>query len=269
MKWMTMGIVALSVAGANDAFAAQFTISPDILGPNGYVASYKGAGAERSMIGAVSDGGRDAFDGYGSYTVLGGLSLMRQTEAFTNQNLFRFFDTFTNNGTETVTRTVTFFGNLGSDSRTAMQARGPGYLTTCQMSGSACGGDPIVSAVYGNNGLGIQSLAGENYNVNYTLTLAPGQSLSILNFAFLASSLSGTTQSDMPLAAERAFDLVHNPYLDGLSQKQLHQIANFDLKLAGGVPEPATWAMMILGFGAIAMRMRAKPRRASIVVAAA
>ena len=46
-----------------------------------------------------------------------------------------------------------------------------------------------------------------------------------------------------------------------------HSFANesFDLNLVGSVPEPGTWAMMLLGFGAIGFAMRRrKPAHATI-----
>ncbi|WP_293450625.1 PEPxxWA-CTERM sorting domain-containing protein [Phenylobacterium sp.] len=237
-------------------------ITSDIYGPTGYVTSYVGPGAENATVGAISDGGRDAFDGWGFYKATGGFALSRQTEAFTDQNLFRFFDTFTNTGAETVTQTVTFFGNLGSDSYTYTEARGPGYLVTCQRLNGVCVGDPVVGAVHGGNGLGVQTLAGEEYRVNYTLTLAPGQSASLLNYAVLASTLvGGTTRDDVVIAAERAFALTSDPFLDGLTAAQRRRVVNFDLDVPQGVPEPATWAMMLAGFGLIGAAVRRRRAR--------
>lgn len=37
--------------------------------------------------------------------------------------------------------------------------------------------------------------------------------------------------------------------------------------LAGGVPEPATWALMILGFGAVGYSMRSRRRNAAVSIA--
>lgn len=249
-------LAALLLAPCGAAQAAQFVILPDIIGPSGYVTRYVGPGTQGSTTGAVNDGGRDAMDGYGYFSATGGLALSRQTEAFTDQNLFRFFDTFTNTGADTVTRTVTFFGNLGSDSATALQARGPGYLVTCQGSGQTCGSDPVVAGVHSGNGLGQERSLGEQYWVDYTLTLAPGESASLLNFAFLASELSGTQRSDVVLASERALDLTNNPYLAGLTQYQLSTVRNYDLGVASPVPEPATWSMMIAGFGLVGATLR-------------
>ncbi len=44
--------------------------------------------------------------------------------------------------------------------------------------------------------------------------------------------------------------------LDGVSLKEYHPPV-------GGVPEPSTWAMMIMGFGAVAGVMRRRPRNAA------
>ena len=256
MKQGLLIALAATAGSAGAANAAQFTTAGDIFATAGYASSYIGAGVQNNARGGVGDGGRDAFDGYGYYSVTGGLAYHRQTEVFAGQNLYRFFDTFTNNTAQAVTKTVTFYGNLGSDSRTKVQASGAGYLVTCEYNAAACSGDPVVAAVYGNNGLGVQSLNGENYSVNYTLHLAPGQSASILNLAFLASTLGGTNGSDVTLATDHALALTADPFLDGLTSQQVSQIVNFDLGQPAAVPEPASWAFMIGGFGMVGASLR-------------
>jgi hypothetical protein len=255
MKRGLLIALAISAGGASAAEAAQFTTAGDIYAAAGYASSYTGAGVQNNARGGVADGGRDAFDGYGYYKTTGGLTYNRQTEVFAAQNLYRFFDTFTNNTAQAVTRTVTFYGNLGSDSRTKVQASGAGFLVTCEY-GVACSGDPVVAAIYGNNGLGVQSLNGENYSVDYVLHLAPGQSASILNLAFLASSTTGTNASDVTLASDRAQALAANPFLDGLTSQQVRQIVNFGSGQPAAVPEPASWAFMIGGFGMVGASLR-------------
>jgi len=257
---ISVAVIAATIAAAwsGSAQAAQYVMTPDIIGPSGYVTAYTGPGTQGNTNGAIGDGGRDAFDGYGYFTQLGGLTLNRQTETFVDQNLVRFFDTLVNTSTETITRTVTFYGNLGSDGSTAMQARGPGYLTTCQGSGSVCSADPVVSAVYSGNGLGNQRLEGENYYVDYQLTLAPGESASLLNFAFLTSESTGTQRSDVVLGSEWAVAARSNPFITGLSDGQLASVRNFDFNVTAAVPEPQTWVMMLAGFGFIGATMRRK-----------
>lgn len=254
----TYAFIALAAASmlTTAANATQFVIVPDIIGGTGTPPSYKGPSIQGSNLGVIGDGGRDAFDGFGFYNATGGLAFSRQTEAFMTQNLFRFFDTFTNMSSERVTKTVTFYSNLGSDGRTKQIAGGEGYAVTCEFS-AACGGDPIVAAVYGNNGLGVQTLNGEFMSVNYTLTLDPGQSASLLNFAFLASDAGGTNASDVALAISRAQELTFRPMLAGLTDRQLRRVVNFDLGLpAAPVPEPASWALMIGGFAIVGSALR-------------
>ena len=265
MKRNLLLAMALAFGGAGAGQAQQFTTTGDLFGAAGYVSSYTGIGIANQARGGVSDGGRDAFDGYGYYTQFGGLTLNRQSEVFAGQNLYRFFDTFTNNTGHAVTQTVTFYGNLGSDGRTKVQSAGPGYLVTCEAV-SSCAGDPAVAAIYGNNGLGVQTLNGEQYYVNFTLSLAAGESASLLNYAFLASSLSGTNAADVALATDRAQALFSNPMLDGITDQQLRRVANFDLGLPAAVPEPTTWAFMIGGFGMVGASLRR--RRALIGVEA-
>lgn len=254
----TTAFIALAAASlfTTAADATQFVIVPDIIGGTGTPPSYKGPSVQGGNLGVVNDGGRDAFDGFGFYNATGGLAFSRQTEAFMDQNLFRFFDTFTNTSSERVVQTVTFYGNLGSDGRTRQVAGGSGYSVTCEYV-TACAADPVVATIYGNNNLGVQTLNGEYLSIDFTLTLDPGQSASLLNFAFLASDTNGTNASDVALAIERAHQLVANPMLAGLTDEQLRRVANFDLGLpAAAVPEPASWALMIGGFAVVGSAMR-------------
>jgi hypothetical protein len=47
-----------------------------------------------------------------------------------------------------------------------------------------------------------------------------------------------------------------------LRVNELNYIAGFQGQATGGVPEPSTWAMMLLGFGAIGAGMRRRPKHA-------
>lgn len=257
---------ACALAGA--ASAAQFQALADI--NDGYSSSsaYYGTGYSGSKLGSVFDGGRDAFDNYGLYTGdFGGLILARQTELFADQNLFRFFDTFINATGSDINATVTFAGNLGSDGGTQLLASGGGLYVTCAGTNGNCSGDPVIAHVGGS--AAAQSLAFDNYASTFSISVAAGQSVSLLNFAFLASSLPVTNASDIDLAIARGQSLLANPLLDGLSQEQRAQIVNFTggppVPPAGGgvgaVPEPATWTLMIAGFAGAGVALRANRRR--------
>ena len=53
------------------------------------------------------------------------------------------------------------------------------------------------------------------------------------------------------------------------SSEQWAQFDNFTFASpAGAVPEPSTWAMLIVGFGAVGMGMRSSRRRETALAAA-
>ena len=54
---------------------------------------------------------------------------------------------------------------------------------------------------------------------------------------------------------------------DGNPNSLLWDVASYTLAGGGGVPEPATWALMILGFGAVGGAMRRRSGRAVAVAA--
>jgi hypothetical protein len=264
-KIMLFAAIVLPTA----AQAAQFVISRDVVAGASTSYGQLYTGPQLGLRGASGDGGRDAFDTYGYYTsdAPGGLQLTRQAEAFTGQNLYRWLDTFTNTGAATITTTVRFTGDLGSDSRTAIRASGAGFMVTCD-SATICGGDPVVAAVSSNIGFGTSGLtagshaSNDRYFTDFTLTVRPGESVSLLNFAFLASDNAATNASDLALAIAKAQSLQTNPFLDGLTLGQQRTVVNFDLGLppVEGVPEPSTWAMMIGGFGLLGAAARRRGR---------
>lgn len=263
---------AVGCALAGGASAQQFQATGDINDGYSTASAYYGTGYAGSSLGAVYDGGRDAFDTYGVYTGdFGGLILFRQTELFSDQNLFRFFDTFVNTTGSTIDTLLTFGGDLGSDGGSQILASGGGLFVTCAGVAGNCSGDPVIAHVGGS--AAAQSLSFDDYAATFHITVNPGQSVSLLNFAFLASSLPGTSASDISLALSTGQSLLANPYLDGLSAEQRAQIVNFTGGPptlpppggagggVGGVPEPATWALMILGFAGAGGALRANRRR--------
>ncbi|GAO40569.1 hypothetical protein SCH01S_48_02310 [Sphingomonas changbaiensis NBRC 104936] len=258
-----------AVALPTAAQAAQFVTTRDIVAGTPTIYGQLYTGPQLGLRGAAGDGGRDAFDTYGYYTsdAPGGLQLTRRAEAFADQNLYRWFDTFTNTTGATITTTVRFTGDLGSDSLTSIRASGAGFMVTCQFNG-ACSSDPVVAAVSSNIGFGTSGLtagshaSNDRYFTDFALTVRPGESVGLLNFAFLASDNAGTNANDLALAIAKAQDLRTNPFVDGLTLAQQRTVVNFDLGLppVQGVPEPATWAMMIGGFGLLGAAARRRNR---------
>lgn len=267
---------ALAMAASASATAAQqFTINDDVNTGWGAQCDQLGQsyyGTATGKCGSVYDSGRDAFDDYGRITgTPAGILAARRTEAFQARNLYRFVDTYYNATGATITGDVTFFGDLGSDGQGRAIASDAYYRVSSDAQAGSFGNDPVVAFVFGNNGFVQEHMtfAGNQHHhtLTATLTLAPGQSVSIMSFAFLARSLTRTptTQAaDEALALATARSLVANPFLDGLSADERARIANFGPGVTVPppvvTPEPATWALMgtgLLGLAAAARRRRA------------
>lgn len=278
-KYAYLAVAAICLA-ATGAQAQQFSAQADIATVDGGAtvgSSYTGPGSNTSIInipvGSVLDGGSDAFDIYGFYSNFGTLTFTRQTELLSD-NTYRFFDTFTNAASRsTVVQSVVFTGDLGSDSATQVLTSTPGLRVTCQGVSGNCGGDPVVASVYSNNGSGLVSYtpgfqgSGDRYNVTFNLSVAPGQSVSLLNYAFLAQNINGTDNADLALANVRGLALQAAPNVTGLTQQQLATVQNFNLGVTPAVPEPAIWAMMIGGFGIVGGAMRRRSAKPSFATA--
>jgi len=250
-------VAALSVPTL--AQASQIDALPQIFTGTGYAASYSGPGGavqpSNQWLGAVVDGGNYAFDMFGFYNSgVGSLSQTRQVDLLSG-NTFRFFDTFTNNSSAPITTTLNFFGNLGSDGSELVSRNSGGLAVSCtDGGGGSCADQPVLALVSGNNGLGTATITPDRYTASFKVQLAAGQSLSLLNFAFLASDTAGPTDADVILATDTGLSLLAAPRLDGLTEAQISRIANYTISSA--VPEPSSWIMMIVGFGAMGLMLR-------------
>lgn len=259
MKTSLLSALALiATALPATAHAAQFQAGADIFTGTGTAASYTGAGGNAQPsnrpLGSVADGGYDTFDNFGFWTGgTGGLTLSRQVELLSG-NTYRFFDTFTNTGTAAISTTVNFFGNLGSDGDELVSTATGGLIVSCQDDGAgACTEDAVLALVSGNNGLAQAAITPDRYNARFALNVAAGQSVSVLNFAFLARDEAGPLASDTALAQTTGAALMAAPRTEGLTDAQVARIVNFAVS---AVPEPSTWAMMMLGFAATAITIR-------------
>ena len=261
MKQALIGAALLALLTPLLAQADQFQATGGIFNGSDYGSSYLGAGGftplSNQALGQVVDGGNYAFDAFGFYNAgTEGLSQNRQVELLSG-NVYRFFDTFTNTGSSRVTTTLNFFGNLGSDGDELVSVNGAGLIVSCTDDGAgSCTGQPVLALVSGNNGLGQAAITPDRYNVRYTVSLDPGQSLSLLNFAFLASDLNGPTAEDQALAAATGAQLLNAPRLEGLSAQQVAGIANYTVS---PVPEPASGLLALAGLGLLGLTRR-RPR---------
>lgn len=274
-------ILAVSAPAAATPVGEQFQARQDIVGGGG--GAYHGRG--EGDLGEVNDGGFDAFDGYGAYVaeVLAdngwpiwtdsplGLTVTRRTELL-GGNVYRFFDTFTNNIGQAISGTLLFYGEMGSDSATSVVHQQKGLSVSCQRD-LDCYSDPIVAHVSGNNAMGAGNpwLPSRDddfgrkdvYVAGFDVrNIGVGESVSLLNFAFLAREIDGTTENDVTLAMNTGLALLADPRLEGLNDAERARILNFTLTapVAVGVPEPATWGLMLAGFGLVGSAMRTRRR---------
>ncbi|MFZ4287938.1 PEP-CTERM sorting domain-containing protein [Variovorax sp. HJSM1_2] len=255
---VTAAAAALLLSVSAQATPLQAT--GGIFNGSGYGSSYTGAGGTTPLynraLGQVEDGGNGAFDAFGFYNSgTTGLTQTRQVELLSG-NVFRFFDSFTNNTSQVINTTLNFFGNLGSDGDELIHYNQGGLIVSCEDDWtSQCGNDPVLALVSGNNGLGIATITPDRYNVSFTVSIAPGAVLSLLNFAFLSSDEDGPTANDVDLALSTGLDLLDAPRLEGLTDAQLATLANFSLQ---HVPEPSSMLLMLTALAALGWRTRRK-----------
>jgi len=260
--------------------AAQFTIDNAINGPlDGTVGlggpvTWSGSNvvafATTGTGGYVGDGGFDGLDGYGYLRNLGVLTVQRQVDVLVAQSSYRWLDIFTNPTASTVTQTVQFYGDLGSDNNTQTVSTAVGRRVTsdsvavsdpvlAHVSGSALGGPitAVSSAILNLNTFGNWA---DDYVLSVTMTLAPGQSTGLLNFLGMARDTSAVRDvaGDLALATTIGTNLFNNPILTGLTAAQIGTISNF------ATPEPGTLALIAVGLAGLAV-MRRRQQQAAVV----
>jgi len=167
------------------------------------------------------------FDNFNS----GDVATTRRIYVPATESFARVLDTFTNLTNTAQTLTLTYETNLGSNANTAILDADLGFIVSDDSVDGSGGFTPIVTQVFGNNGGSIlptvtQPFTGE-FEYNFTFTLAPGASASLL--FFLAQDFDVTEAlADVDNLADPSAN-----FLTGLEQADLNQIVNFGFGAAG------------------------------------
>ena len=183
---------------------------------------------------------------------LGTVSVLSGTIALPNN--------FTNNGTLAGTGTFSVAGTLTNNGTIAAGNNGVGTLTeTGNYIQSAIGAFNAQLGTGTNSDLfNINGTAGLNGALNLFCASCAVQAGDIFTILDSVGNLSGTFASMTSSGFLNGFS--YNILYDyGLDRVQV-QVVNAGINPMGGVPEPASWALMIIGFGLVgaAMRRRAK-----------
>jgi len=100
-------------------------------------------------------------------------------------------------------------------------------------------------------------LSGPKTDVNFTSAKLNGASLSVIS----TGSSELRQLLDIPIAANEIVTLVVN------GSSQLYGSYSVTFATAGAVPETATWALMVLGFGAVGYAMRRRVAKTTVAFA--
>jgi len=205
---------------------------------------------------AVFDGLDDAFDGYASVSGFQGLDFQREINTFQQIFSYRVFDSFTNNTANSISTTIDYSTNLGSDGDEFIVTEGPFQSITFQDRLTPFGSpidefDPVIAFTTGNNQFAFDfafaDVSTNDFSLQYDITVKPGETVSLLQFATLIKDATDRT-ADVDIAAALSNSLIASPFLDGLSDTQINSVANFD-----AVPEPASAVILLplvlLSFG--------------------
>ncbi len=236
------GMIATTLNDAFDGYntlvvngVVPFTSNPDTSDPNDHFYNHNGTAT-------TEDGEREIV--FATETLLTNIDVSRKVFVPTNDSFARWLNIFHNTGATTQTFYIAIANNLGSDANTRIVSSSDGdaspelsdnWITTFQNYSGTTSSDPRLghilqgqgastplSLIYFNNG-------DDNPYWGYTLTLAPGQTAIIMNFAVATGSKAE--------AAAKAAELANLPAnaLQGMSDTEINQVVNFDPPPTAGI----------------------------------
>ena len=204
-------------------------------------------------------------------TLLGSVRTSRTVYVPTNDNFIRWINTFTNTGAMPITFRMITSNNLGSDSNTQIVTTSSGdatvttadqWVTSFQAYSGTTSSDPRVAHVLQGAGATIPVSAinfvngDDNPFWSYSITLQPGQTTSIMNFA------AGTPSKAAAAAQAARLTSLPATAVACLATAQLAQVANFAVQapVPTQVPTGSRTALAVLMIG-IALSALAIARR--------
>lgn len=289
-------LAAIGLAGSALA-QSQFSISPNaVLTNGGSASSYSGPSTGGfDLRGAVLDGGLGAYNlagglffdpsGFDGGVAPAGLQITRRTDTLSNLNVFRWVMTFTNTTAATITTPVAFWTQIGYDSTDYTDvANTPFRFITFEnrvvgtIAQADIPGDPVIGMMHGNNGFTLNNITWarqvgavnnalnyRNVNRQWNLSLAPGQSQTVMFADFLAYTLDangnaggGGSPDDITVAWMTTSNYLGNalPLFQGLTPDELASISNWSI--SGVIPTPG--AAGLLGLSALVATRRRRSR---------
>ena len=121
-------------------------------------------------------------------------------------------------------------------------------------------GDQFIGFDFNENSLLISNADGGGFTLGSTIIELANISSAFSSFNFVNSSITGFDANDVSLAdGVLTLDFRDTAFAQGST-------AVVSLETMAAVPEPATWLMMILGFGFVGGAMRAKRRKQNVSV---
>lgn len=142
---------------------------------------------------------------------------------------------------------------------------GAGSSYSCFFNSAVVGGGPefevgaapnaAIGLDFNGGGLNIRNISGSSLNLASTVLSFTNLSAAFSSANLLNSSITGFDSSDVTLQN----GLLRLNFVNTTWDR--NSTANIALDTAAAVPEPSTWAMMLLGFGAMGAAMRSRRKQ--------